>query len=54
MVECLAAEDLARVDGKTITATSYAEFVESLHRRKTLPEPANHWEAVAGRKPSAV
>jgi hypothetical protein len=54
MVECLAAEDLARVDGKTITATSYAEFVESLHRRKTLPEPANHWAAVAGRKPSAV
>jgi hypothetical protein len=54
MVECLAAEDLIRIDGKIITATSYAEFVESLHRRKALPEPINHWAAVASRKPSAT
>jgi len=50
----LIVEDLVRVEGKTITATSYAEFVESLHRRKALPEPANHWATVAGRKPAAV
>ncbi len=53
LVECLAAEDLIRVDGKIIIATSYAEFVESLHRRKTYPEPRDRWAGVASKKQSA-
>lgn len=47
LVECLMAEDLIRVDGKIVTATSYAEFVESLHERKEFPQSVNHWAKVA-------
>jgi len=52
LVECLSAENLIRVDGKIVTATRYAEFVDRLHERKTFPEPQNHWAKVAGKKQS--
>jgi hypothetical protein len=54
LVECFAAEDLVRIDGKTVTATTYEEFVDSLHRRKAFPEPRNHWVKVAGKKETAA
>ncbi len=54
MVECLAAEDLIRVDGKIVTATRYVEFVESLQKRKAFPEPRNHWAEVAGKGKAAA
>jgi hypothetical protein len=54
LMECLTAEDLIRVDGKIVTATSYEEFVEGLHERKEFPEPVNHWAKVASKAQSAV
>ena len=54
LVECLSAEDLIRVDGKIVTATSYAEFVERLYERKTFPEPVNHWAEVASKGSAAA
>ena len=38
LLERLAAEDLVRIDGKTITATSFEEFVAALHLRPELPD----------------
>ena len=49
MLECLTAENLVRIEGKIVTATGYAEFVERLHKRKEYPEPQNHWAKVASK-----
>ena len=54
LVERLRAEDLIRVEGKIVTATSYAEFVESLHQRKEFPEPQNHWAKVSKKAQAAA
>jgi hypothetical protein len=42
MLERFAAEDLVRVDGKTVTATTFAEFVAAIHSRPALPEADNY------------
>ena len=34
-----AAEGLVRIEGKTITATTYREFVTGLYRREEFPQP---------------
>jgi hypothetical protein len=47
LVERFAAEDLVRVDGKFITATTYKEFVSRLYARKEFPIPVNYWERIA-------
>lgn len=54
LVERLRAEDLIRVDGKIVTATSYAEFVEGLHKRKEFPEPHNHWATLSKKAQAAA
>jgi hypothetical protein len=41
LVNCLAAENLVRVNGKKLTATTYPEFIVALYGRKDLPEPVN-------------
>jgi hypothetical protein len=46
-VERFAAENLVRVEGKTVTATSYAEFVAALYARDDLPAPVNPSATVA-------
>jgi hypothetical protein len=48
------AEDLVRVEGKTITATTYEEFVAGLYARKEFPATENHWEEVAKAAKSAA
>lgn len=42
LLERLAAEDLIRVEGKTVTATSFSEFVKALHARPELPNPETY------------
>ena len=42
-----AAEGLVRVEGKTVTATSYREFVEALYAREELPQPPDLQRALA-------
>lgn len=49
LVECFEVEGLVRVDGKTIQATTYAEFVEVLYSRKEFPEPENYWRQATGK-----
>ncbi|MGB6220925.1 hypothetical protein [Haloferula sp.] len=41
LLERLAAEDLIRVEGKTVTATSFEDFVMALHSRPALPDSAS-------------
>jgi hypothetical protein len=54
MLERFAGEDLVRVDGKTVTATTFAEFVAAIHSRPALPEADNYRALVAeGGKASA-
>ena len=54
LVERFEAEGLARVEGKTIKATTYVEFVETLYARKGLPHPVNHWARLGGKgRPAA-
>ena len=48
LLERLVGEDLIRVDGKTVTATTFDEFVTALHSRRGLPEAPDH------RKPEAT
>lgn len=38
LLERLAAEDLVRIDGQTVTAASFEEFVTALHSRPELPQ----------------
>jgi hypothetical protein len=49
LVERFEAENLIRVEGKNVKATTYGEFVESLYERKELPQPENHWMKATGR-----
>ena len=44
----LAAEDLVRLDGKTVEAATFREFVDALYARDEFPEPENHWAALEG------
>ena len=48
LLERLAGEDLVRVEAKTVTAATCAEFVQALHDRLEFPPPANCWAAAAG------
>ena len=41
LVERFAVENLVRVDGKTVTSTSYSEFVAALYAKKDLPAPVD-------------
>jgi hypothetical protein len=54
LVELFETEDLARVDGKTLEATSYVEFVEALYARKEFPQPVNHWAQLGEEGQSAA
>ncbi len=47
LLERLAAEDLIRVDGKMVTATTFVEFVAALHTRPGLPEADNFRELIS-------
>jgi hypothetical protein len=47
LVKCFAAQDLVKIDGKLVTATTYPEFVEALYAREEFPEPPKHWKATA-------
>ena len=49
LLERLAAEDLVRIDGQTVTAATFEEFVTALHSRPGLPEAANFREAADGK-----
>jgi len=42
----LAAEDLVRVDGATVSATTFSEFVRALYNREEFPQVTNHWAKV--------
>ena len=46
LLQQLAAEDLVRVDGATVTATTFSEFVRALHEREEFPQVTNHWAAL--------
>jgi len=46
ILKCLVAENLVRLEGKAVVASSYVEFVQCLHSRKDLPQPENHWAAI--------
>lgn len=48
LLERLAAEDHVRIDGQTVTAASFKEFVSALHTRSELPEAANFRKAADG------
>lgn len=47
-------EVLVRVDGKTVTPTTYEEFVKALYARDTFPEPRNHWAELTDDKGNAA
>ncbi len=53
LLERFVAEDLVRVEGKMLAATTYEEFATALYARKEFPEPANHWKRVTD-KPGAA
>lgn len=53
LLERLEAEGLVRIEGKTVKATSYVEFVQDLYSRKEFPPPVNHWEKVAEKQNAA-
>ena len=46
LLEHLAAEDLVRVDGATVSATTFAEFVRALYLREEFPQVHDHWTDV--------
>ncbi len=46
LLEHLAAEDLVRVDGATVSATTFSEFVRALYKREEFPQVTNHWAKV--------
>lgn len=54
LLEFLAAEDLVRLSGKMVEASSFADFVESVYARSNLPEPGNHWASIRGKDPIAA
>ena len=45
LMKYFAAQDLVKIDGKVVTASTYPEFVEALYARKEFPEPPKHWKA---------
>lgn len=47
-------EDLARMDGGKIRATTFLEFVEALHARKEFPLPPSDWTAAAKQRQPAA
>ncbi len=49
LLKRFAEEDLVKIDGKVVTATTYAEFVAALYGRKEFPEPPIHWKASAAK-----
>jgi hypothetical protein len=49
LLKRFAAEDLVKIDGKVVAATTYAEFVEALYARKEFPELPNYWKATAAK-----
>jgi hypothetical protein len=49
LVERFEAENLIRVDGRNVKATTYGEFVESLYAREKLPQPEDFWRKATGR-----
>ena len=44
LLNCFAEADLVKIDGKVVTATNYAVFVEALYARKEFHEPPIHWK----------
>jgi hypothetical protein len=54
IVECFTAENLIRIEGKVVTATTFAEFAEALHAREDLPVPRDHWAEVSRENESAA
>jgi hypothetical protein len=54
LVKCLTAEDLIRIDGTTVTATTFAEFVDALHSRPELPQAPDHRDLVADNDGASV
>ena len=48
LLERLGAEGLVRVDGTTVSATTFPEFVGALHGREEFPQVTNHWAEVRG------
>jgi hypothetical protein len=54
LVKCLTAEGLIRIDGTTVTATTFAEFVDALHSRPELPQAPDHRDLVADNDGASV
>lgn len=52
LLNCFAEADLVKIDGKVVTATNYAEFVEALYARKEFPEPPIHWKTSGAKVPA--
>ena len=48
MLKRLLAEDLIQVEGKTVTAATFDEFVDALHARAELPQADNFRALVSG------
>ena len=46
LLECLAAEGLVRMEGKTVVASSYLDSVELLYARKDFAEQRNKWASI--------
>lgn len=46
LLERFSAEDLVQVDGTTVSATTYSEFVRALYERKEFPPVTNHSEVL--------
>ncbi len=43
IAERFAAEDLVRIDGKQVAATTFEEFVAALYDRREFPAPVSCW-----------
>jgi hypothetical protein len=50
VVEALTDRGLIRVEGDTVAATSYREFVEGLDASKEFPAVESQWEGVSGKE----
>jgi len=46
ILEALEKENLVRIEGKTISASSFENFTAALHARHNLTQPENRWETV--------
>ena len=54
LLERLVDEDLVRMEGKIVTATTYSEFVTALHAREEFPQPKNHWAEIKEKSNTAA